>query len=61
MPMRFICSIHASGYSLACSTSRTVGFTSRSMKARTVATSMVSSSFNKCTAILTHDPRNASM
>src|SRR5215213_9494467 len=42
--MRFICSIHASGYSLACSTSRTVGFTSRSMNARTVSTSMSSSS-----------------
>ncbi len=46
MPMRFICSIHASGYSLACSTSRTVGLTSRSTNARTVSTSMVSSSLN---------------
>src|SRR6185312_9447149 len=50
--MRFICAIHASGYSLACSTSRTVGFTSRSMNARTVSTSMISSAFI-CTAILT--------
>src|SRR5947209_1519847 len=37
--MRFICSIHASGYSLACSTSRTVGLTSLSTNSRTVATS----------------------
>src|SRR3954468_11661659 len=43
--MRFICSIHASGYSLACSTSRTVGFTSRSTNARTVSTNRVSSAF----------------
>src|SRR4051812_40910803 len=42
--MRFICSIHACGYSFACSTSRTVGLTSRSTNARTVATSSISSS-----------------
>src|SRR6478672_8411958 len=58
--MRFICSIHASGYSLACSTSRTVGFTSRSTNARTVSTSMVSSSVI-CTAILTPYACNASI
>src|SRR6478735_3067314 len=52
MPMRFICSIHASGYSLACSTSRTAGLTSRSTNARTVSTSIFSSS-TICTAILT--------
>src|ERR1700676_1633175 len=46
MPIRFICSIHAPGYSLACSTSRTVGLTSRSTNARTVSTSIVSSSFS---------------
>src|ERR1700759_4071384 len=48
IPMRFICSIHASGYSFACSTSRTAGLTSRSMKVRTVSTSMVSSSLSAC-------------
>src|SRR6476619_616522 len=54
--MRFICSIHASGYSLACSTSRTVGLTSRSTNARTVSTNMDSSSLSsdKCTAISRH-------
>src|ERR1700730_13729028 len=60
MPIRFIWSIHAPGEVLACSTSRTLGLTSRSMNARTVATSMSSSSFTPRPASCV-DPRSDSL
>src|SRR5260370_14874201 len=44
MPSRFICSMSFSGYSLACSSSRATGRTSRSTKSATVSTMACSSS-----------------